>query len=304
MFFGKKPLLFSPNKLSGLIVPMVTPLNEDKTVDVFALKVLSAHLLNKGIANLFVFGPYSEHEFVSLGERKKFLEVMHAELEGKGVLLAGCFGKTTDETIQLVQLSEKYTNLCVVSVPDEAKTNEVEFIDFFDSLFRHTNASFLLYNDSVFSSPINPAWLDNIVNWERFFGLIDYSKNVDYIMSLAKYKQVTKLFEESKDLAFFVLRHGFAGLSCVSSIMFPSFYLTLANSMEGFELRNLLHQEARVDEVKNSFPKGKRVSGLKYVLSLQGLIKPFCFDDSKELLEEEKQLIKKALLPEREALLR
>ena len=48
-FFGKRKVVsLNPINLSGLIVPLVTPLNKDKSLDLLSLKTLVARLMNKG----------------------------------------------------------------------------------------------------------------------------------------------------------------------------------------------------------------------------------------------------------------
>ncbi|OQA30337.1 MAG: dihydrodipicolinate synthase [archaeon ADurb.Bin336] len=297
-FFGKRKVVsLNPINLSGLIVPLVTPLNKDKSLDLLSLKTLVARLMNKGVTNFFLFGPYSEQEFLSIAEKKAILEVVFKEVNGKGFILAGCFGRDFDETVELVELAENFTNYCVVSLSKSVLEDELSFIDFFDHLFRHTKANFLIYDDVRLSGAIIPVpWLEKIVTWERFIGIIEYSKDIDYINELTTLKQVTKLFEASKDMAFYCLRNGFCGIACNSSLIFPSYFLELAESMGGMDMRRYLLNDARINEIKKSYPTGKKIQALKRVLFLRGLMNAYCFDDSLNLTELEKVQIEQAVL--------
>ncbi len=297
-FFGKREIIsLHPSNLSGLIVPLLTPLNEDKSIDFLSLKTLTARLLNKGVKSFFLFGPYSEQEFLSFDDRVAIMETVFKEVNGKGFLLAGCFGKNIDEIIERVNEAEKFTNYCVVSLPSSVLEDEISFVDFFDMLFRHTSANILLYDDVRLSRAVIPIpWLEKIVTWERFTGIIEYSKDVDYINELSKFYQVTKLFEASKDMAFYCLRQGFCGIACNSALIFPSYFLELAHSMGEMDMRKYLVNDSRINEIKKSYPVNKKMQALKRVLFLRGLMNAYCFDDESSLTELEKVKIEQAVL--------
>lgn len=296
--FGKREIISPPSSnLSGLIVPLLTPLNEDKSIDLISLKTLTALLLNKGVKNFFLFGPYSEQEFLSPNQRLEIMDVVFKEVNGKGFLLVGCFGKNIDEVIDRVSEAQKFTNYCVVSLPNSVLEDEITFTDFFDLLYRHTKSNIMLYDDVRLSNSIIPvSWLEKIVTWERFIGIIEYSKDVDYLNDLSKFYQVTKLFEASKDMAFYCLRQGFSGIACNSSLIFPSYFLELAESKGEMDMRKYLVNDSRINDIKKSYPQNKKMQALKRVLFLRGLMNDYCFDDSLALTELEKVKIEQAVL--------
>jgi len=304
--FGKRflPPVFLPNaNLSGLVVPLITPLNEDKSVDELSLKTLTARLMNKGVRNFFVLGSFSEHESLDFEQKQKVLEIVSSEINGKGLMLVGCFGSTTDEIISNVSNAKAFTNICVVNVPVSALERELEFIDFFDSLFTQTASDILIYNNaSVFGKSISPLWLDNIINWERLIGVIDYSRNPDYLDELGKYYQFTKLFEENEELSFDALRRGFSGLTCLSSIAFPSYFLTLIKDFNGIDFFRMIRQEAKISAIIKMLPANKKIQAFKYALSLQRIIQPYYSSNLEDLSEKEKHLVEQAFGIKREVL--
>ncbi len=297
-FFGKREIIsLSFQNLSGLIVPLLTPLNEDKSIDFLSLKTLTARLLNKGVKSFFLFGPYSEQEFLSFDNRVAIMEVVFKEVNGKGFMLTGCFGKNTDEIIERVLEAQKFTNYCVVSIPKSALEDEVSFVDFFDLLFRHTSANIVLYDDVRLSGAVIPIpWIEKIVTHERFIGIIEYSKDIDYINELSKFNQVTKLFEASKDMAFYCLRNGFSGIACSSSLIFPGYFLELAQSKGEMDMRKYLLNDSKINDIKKSYPFNKKMQALKRVLFLRGIMNAYSFDDSLALTEIEKVKIEQAVL--------
>jgi len=294
-FFGKNFLSkvsLQNEKPSGLIVPLITPLTQDNSIDELALKALTARLMNKGVRNFLVLNSYSEYEFLSPEQREKVMEIVSAEIEGKGLMLACCFDSSAEEIISKVIQAQKFTNLCVVNVPLNSLERELEFIDFFDSLFTQTSSRIILYNNSfLYKKSIPALWLDNIINWERLVGVVDYSRNPEYLDELGKYYQFTKLFEENEELVFDAMRRGFSGLACISGIAFPSYYLKLIENFGEIDFGTMVRQEARISAMMKMLPQNKKIQAFKYALSLQRLIQPYFSHQLEPLSEKEKHLV-------------
>jgi|GEM_PF-1387658 len=296
-FFRKKEIVpvFIPQKLCGLLLPLITPMNEDFSVDTLALKAFTARLMNKGVKNFFVLSSFSESQFLSSEERKKIIQTVHHEVNGKGVILAGCFGSSPDEIISKINEVKEFTTLCVVNVPLNALERELEFVDFFDSLFTQTNANILLYNNSsIYKKSIPPLWLDNIINWERLVGVIDSSKNSEYLDELGKYYQFTRIFEENDELSFDALKRGFSGLCPLSSNAFPAYYLDLVNNYSELNFHTLVRNEAKISALNKLLPPQKKLQAFKYALSLSGLIQSCSSPLLETLTEKEKRLVEDA----------
>jgi len=295
-FFRKKDSVsFSPSSLGGLIAPLITPMNSDKSIDSFALKTLTARLMNKGVKNFFVLSQFSEYQYLSSEQKKSLLGIVSSEINGKGILIAGCFGSDTEEVVQNVLDAQKFTNICAVNVPAMCLERELEFIDFFDSIFTRTSANILLYNNPFMGKKsIPPLWLDNIINWERLIGVIDYSRNPDYLDELGKYYQLTKLFEENEELAFDALRRGFSGLSCISVMNFASYYLSLIEDFSELDYARVMRMEAKVSALNKLIPQNKKVQIVKHILAAQGLIQPHYSEFLEPLSAKEIQLIENA----------
>jgi len=296
-FFRKKDVvpIFVPQKLSGLLLPLITPMNSDFTVDSLALKAFTARLMNKGVKNFFVLNSFSESEFLSNEERKKIVQVVHNEVGSKGVLIVGCFGTSTDEIVSKINEAKEFSNLCVVNVPLAALERELEFVDFFDSLFTQTSANIILYNNPiVYKKSIPSLWLDNIINWERLVGVIDSSKNTDYLDELGKYYQFTKLFEENDELSFDALKRNFSGLCPLSANAFASYYLDLVNNYSDLDFHTLVRNEAKISALNKLLPSQKKLQAFKYALSLSGIIQSFSYPTLEELTEKEKRLVEDA----------
>ncbi len=294
-FFSKKSSAHIPQKLSGLIAPLITPIKGDLTVDFIALKALTARLMNRGVRNFFVMSRFSDYNKLIHVDKQKILETVSEEIGGRGLLIAGCFGPTAEDIISEIKEAEIYVDFCVINLPQRLIESELDFTDFFDSLMKETNANILLYNSQGYGGQAIPERIiDSLVNWERFIGVIDSSRDPSSLDNLAKYSQLIKLFEENEELVFDALRKGFSGVSCLSALIFPSYYANLIENYDSIDYRTMARHEAKVSAINKMIPQNKRVASIKYVLSLQRLIQNVAYDSKDSLTEKEMVFIEDA----------
>ena len=278
--------------LKGLLAPLVTPLNDDFSIDFFALKNLTARLLNKGVRNFFILNNFSEQKNLDLVAQQKIISFTSQEVSKRANLLVGCFGETTEEVIEKIHFAEKYADFCVINMPFVALENRISFTDFFDSIMTHSNSKIIIYNNPLLSRvKFDPSWIEPFVNWENLAGIIDSSRNPEYLDSLEKFSGFVKLFEENEDLVFESLRKGFCGVSCISSLISPNYYIELIEGYSNFDYRRLLRNESKISAVSRLIPASKRIQAVKLVLSIQGITKDIHFSDIEPLSQKERELI-------------
>jgi 4-hydroxy-tetrahydrodipicolinate synthase len=76
-------------KLEGIVVPMVTPLNDDETVDYLSLKKLINYIIDGGVHALFPMGTTGEFARLNWKDRYKVIEVTVAETRRRIPVVAG-----------------------------------------------------------------------------------------------------------------------------------------------------------------------------------------------------------------------
>lgn len=261
--------------VSGLLVPVVTPMDEDCTIDFFGLKNHISKLLNVGVKNFFAASAAGESKFLSQNEEAKLVEDVVSIVGSKGLVVAGCCSDTAELAVQKVRAAERAgAHACAVNVPLTALTNEVFFIDFFDELFTNTRANIFLYNDPfVFRRNIPIVGLNKLVNWERLLGVIDFSNNQPYFNELCGLYGM-KIFQGNYSLAFDSLRQNCSGLASPASNVFPHLFLSLLKHSRELDTVASIRRQGEINSfIENYFPFQKRIQAYKYALSLKGIMK-------------------------------
>ena len=88
-------------KIRGVIVPILTPLNADETVDTQSLRRLVNYLIDKGVHGIWVSG--TTGEFAALPDRQRLIsmETVVDEVAGRVAIIGNVSGVSTQLSLQM-----------------------------------------------------------------------------------------------------------------------------------------------------------------------------------------------------------
>lgn len=117
---------------SGVVPPVVTPLNPDFSVDYASFTRTLEHLLDAGVHGLFVLGSTSEVVFHGEAERGRIIEHAVKVAAGKVPVMAGVIDPTTDRVIAHSKVAEAAgADSLVITAPFYTRTSQPEIGDHF-----------------------------------------------------------------------------------------------------------------------------------------------------------------------------
>lgn len=93
-------------KLHGVITPVVTPLNEDYSLDKIGLKRVIEHLIGGGVHGLFMLGTTGEGPHLSHALRKEVITETIRINEGRLPVLVGVTDTSIDELIDMCDFAK------------------------------------------------------------------------------------------------------------------------------------------------------------------------------------------------------
>ena len=86
-------------KFSGVVVPMITPVHADLTIDVVATERLVTYLTSNGTAP-FILGTTGESASIGRSEKGKLVEATVRAAAGKSIVYAGISGNAITDSIE------------------------------------------------------------------------------------------------------------------------------------------------------------------------------------------------------------
>ena len=116
--------------IKGIIVPLVTPMHEDGSVNLNAIPSLVEMMIASGIDGIFAFGTNGEGYILSFEEKEEVLAAVISAVNGRVPVYAGTGDISTAEAVRTSRMAERLgADVLSVITPSFAKANQEELYD-------------------------------------------------------------------------------------------------------------------------------------------------------------------------------
>lgn len=183
--------------LKGIIPPIITPMNEDESINAGELRNQVNRLIGAGVHGLFPFGTNGESYILSEKEKEQVLSVVVEETAGRVPVYAGTGCVGTKDTIRMSQMAESLgADVLSVITPWFAKASDDELYDHYCAMAKAVKIPVVLYNiPARTGNSLSPALVKRLSQVENIAGVKDSSGNFD---NMLQYLEKTR---ENKDFA-------------------------------------------------------------------------------------------------------
>lgn len=143
-------------KLYGTVVPIVTPLTEEDTIDVESLKNLVDYVIDGRLQCLYPCGTTGEMMYLTLEERKVIAEVTVAHAAKRIPVFVHVGAWNLKDTIELAQHAEKIgADGIGVVTPVFYKLSNQGMIDFYTAVANSVSTDFPVYMYAIPQNAVN-----------------------------------------------------------------------------------------------------------------------------------------------------
>ncbi|MEM3695145.1 MAG: 4-hydroxy-tetrahydrodipicolinate synthase [Candidatus Bathyarchaeia archaeon] len=173
--------------LEGVFVPHVTPFKRDGEMDTKALRKLVRFWIDSELSGLVTCGSNGEAPYLLREERKKLLETVVDEANGKVPVIAGTGAISTKETIQLtMDARDVGVDAALVVTPFYFKYSNEELYEHYSAVLEAVDLPIVVYNVPKFTGfSLEPALVERLSS--------EYSHVVGVKDSSGSYSQITEL---------------------------------------------------------------------------------------------------------------
>jgi 2-dehydro-3-deoxy-D-pentonate aldolase len=289
------------SQLRGVIPPLVSPLNADGSVDIAGFQRLIEHVLQGGVAGVFVLGTTGEGVGISYSKRRQLVEAAAETIEGRVPLYVGITDTCLEEAIDLTDFSFHCgANSVVAAAPYYLPIDQHLTQRYFSLLADASQLPVVLYNmPSCVKAIIEPATVLALSQHENILGMKDSGGDVAY------FRRIISLLAECdfpvlvgpEHLLWSTLRSGGTGGVCGGSQMWPRLYSLLVEAHEQGDRTVAATCDAYIQKVSQCVYKeraGRRVTteAIKVILESKGIcqrwvappLEPMCDADADNLL--------------------
>jgi len=261
---------------------MVTPLNEDESVDTDAVARLVNFLIDGGVHGIFTLGTTGEISRLNSDECLRAIEAVVSAVDGRLPVYAGISAHAgTKQTLKnLKQAESAGTDYAVVTLPYYFPIEDVgEQIEFFRQIADAASCGILLYNIpwTVVAS-IQVETIEHLMQHPNIIGIKDSSGDRDYLNQMIALRDPDSfrvlcghegLFEPA------LLRETDGVVSSSANIL-PASVSKLWKQINSIDCERYLERIAKVNGLNECAPYSS-TAGLvlrKRVLAHWGLIQP------------------------------
>lgn len=291
--------------LRGIIPPLVTPLLDNKTLDIAGLERLIEHVIAGGVHGIFILGTTGEAQSLSFNLRAQMIKETSKMLNSRLPLLVGISDTSIDDSISLSQFAYESGADAVVSAPPYYfATGQPELVEFYENLIPQLELPVYLYNMPTHTKvSFAPSTIKRIAMNEKVIGFKDSSANGAYFQSVMYEMRDRKDFSifvgPEEMMAEAVLMGASGGVNGGANI-FPKLYVDLYNAaatQNTLEVRRLQTKVMQIcSTIYNVGSFGSSyLKGVKSSLSILGICNDFLAAPFNKFDNEHKMLIQNAI---------
>lgn len=177
--------------VKGIICPILTPMNEDESINEQELRNQVERLIEAGISGIFALGTNGEFYILKEKEKEFVISVVVDEVRGRVPVYAGTGCVGTEETIRFSRRAvELGADVLSVITPYFAEASQEELFSHYSAVAESVGAPVVLYNiPARTGSSLSPATVSRLADMENIVGVKDSSGNFD---NMLQYIEQTK----------------------------------------------------------------------------------------------------------------
>lgn len=221
--------------LKGVIVPILTPLDENENIDSESTARLVEYLLKGGVNGLFVLGTTGEYIRLSDEQRDKFVDICAEQINGRKIFSVNVSDMGTAKILRNIKVAQKYSpDFIAVGLPPYFLIDTVdEQYEFFKHIAESTDLPVMIYNIPCCTGGyIKPECIEKLLKHKNIIGIKDSSGNLDYLADIAKLTEGAdfSIFNGHENFMYEAFEIGAKGIISSSANVFPSQVAALYNA--------------------------------------------------------------------------
>lgn len=290
--------------LKGIIVPLVTPLIDNQTLDTQGLHNVIEHVIKGGVSGIFLLGTTGEAQNLNYDVRKQLIKTATEIVNFRVPILVGISDTSIDESAKLAAYAAQCGAAAVVATPPYYyNVGQPELLNYYKSLVSTIDLPLFLYNmPSNVKINIGHKTVLELAENPKIIGLKDSSSNGVYFQKLL-YSFTDKPFMffigPEEMMAETVLMGGHGGVNGGANL-YPELFVKLYKAALDKDFEAIKSLQSLVIEISNNlYTVGKYGSsfmkGVKTALNLKGICSSHMSAPFKEFDLAERKIIQERM---------
>ncbi|MFA4719754.1 dihydrodipicolinate synthase family protein [Pyrococcus kukulkanii] len=288
--------------MKGVIVPLVTPFNEDYSIDLQALEEHINFLQKAGVHGIFINA--TTGEFTSLSfEEKKFLAEKGRELVTSTAYLVGTASTNTFEVVELTKHAQDIgADYVVIAPPYYCPLNDEALFHHYSLVAEKTDIPIILYNIPSCANPLSVPLIKKLaMEYSNIAGIKETIDSINHIRDV-----ILDVKGERKDFKVFtgldqhflntLILGGDGGIMACANFA-PELHLALYKAFrekkfeEAVEYAKKLAKLSRIYNIALSFGSAIKIAMSIRGFSIKPILRPPYKMDGEDVREKIRELL-------------
>ena len=290
-------------KYRGVVVPMVTPVTRDGTLDTEAVRRIIGFFVEAGVAPLLM-GTTGEGNSVSAAAGRLLVETAVSAADGRINVYAGLTGNCFEEQLrQADAFTQLGADVIVATLPSYYALTEKQMLDYYLTLADGIHGPLMLYNilaTTHMSIPLDV--IQRLADHPNIVGLKDSERDLDRMVACIN------ISKEKDDFSYFcgwaaqsahALLLGADGIVPSTGNFVPGMFRQLYDAAINGDQATAIKWQHATDDIAQVYQKGRTLgqslTALKVMMRERGLCEPWMLMPLSRLsVEEESAIAQKA----------
>ncbi len=286
--------------LDGIFVPHVTPFSREGDLDEEALRTCVRFWVKGGVSGLVPCGSNGEAPYLSRAERRKVIEIVVDEVNGKITVVAGTGSMSTRETILFTKDAKDLgVDAVLVVTPFYFKLSSREMYEHYSALLEAVDIPVVLYSVPKFTGfSLEPTLISQLASeYENVVGVKDSSGSIGAITEIIRLVgDEVSVLAGTADVTLPTLMLGGRGAVIAVANVLPKMCSRLYEAFRKGDYEGASKLQRRISYLNEVLvKKHDQLSAIKESLKLRGLPGGYPRRPALPLREEEKKDIENVL---------
>ena len=262
-------------ELRGIIPPIVTPMNEDESINEQELRNQVNRQIEAGAHGIFPFGTNGEAYILSEEEKERVLAIVIEETNKRVPVYAGTGCISTKDTIRLSKKAQELgADVLSIITPSFAAASQEELYQHFKAVAEAVDMPIVLYNiPARTGNAISPATVKRLSKIKNIVGVKDSSGNFD---NMLQYIEVTRDREDfvvlsgNDSLILWNLMAGGSGGIAGCANVYPEVMVSIYENFKAGNIEKARQAQDSIRSFRGCFKHGNPNTIVKAAVDMLG----------------------------------
>ena len=261
-------------EIKGIIPPIITPMNEDESINYDELRRQIDRQIEAGVHGIFVFGTNGESYILSDEEKIEVLRVAIEAVNGRVPVYAGTGCPGTQDTIRMSRKAKELgADVLSIICPYFAAASQEEIYEHYKAVAEAVDLPIVLYNiPARAGNSIAPQTVARLADIPNIVGAKDSSGNFDNMLQyieLTRGKDFAILSGNDSLILWALLAGGTGGIAGCANI-YPHTLVSVYELFMAGKLEDARLAQDSIRNIRKNFKYGNPNTIVKKAVNLLG----------------------------------